>query len=58
MAGSVMIKGTKNGITLVLDENEEYDVLKEKVEKKVSESAKFLGNAKTATKGGRLRKIR
>ena len=34
MAGSVMIKGTKNGITLVLDENEEYDVLKEKVEKK------------------------
>ena len=48
MAGSVMIKGTKNGITLVLDENEEYDVLKEKVEKKFSESAKFLGNAKTA----------
>ena len=48
MAGSVMIKGTKNGITLVLDENEDYDVLKEKVEKKFSESAKFLGNAKTA----------
>ena len=48
MTGSVMIKGTKNGITLVLDENEEYDVLKEKVEKKFKESAKFLGNAKTA----------
>ena len=48
MAGSVMIKGTKNGITLVLDENEEYSVLKEKVEKKFSESSKFLGNAKTA----------
>ena len=48
MAGSVMIKGTKNGITLVLDENEEYDVLKEKVQKKFAESAKFLGSAKTA----------
>ena len=48
MAASVMIKGTKNGITLVLDENEEYDVLKEKVAKKFAESAKFLGNTKTA----------
>ena len=48
MNGSVMIKGSKNGITLVLSETEEYDVLKEKVEKKFAESAKFLGNAKTA----------
>ena len=30
MNGSVIIKGTKNGITLVLDENEEYSVIKEK----------------------------
>lgn len=45
---SVMIKGSKNGITLVLSETEEYDVLKEKAGKKFMESAKFLGNAKTA----------
>lgn len=48
MSGSVIIKGSRNGITLVLDENEEFDVLKEKVEKKFKDSAKFLGNAKTA----------
>jgi len=48
MSGSVAIKGTKNGLTLVLDENEEWDALKEKVEKKFTDSAKFLGNAKTA----------
>ena len=48
MNGSVIIKGTKNGITLVLDENEEYSVIKEKVAKKFKDSAKFLGNAKTA----------
>lgn len=48
MNGSVMIKGSKNGITLVLSETEEYDVLKSKVEKKFKDSAKFLGNAKTA----------
>ena len=48
MGSSVMIKGTKNGITLVLDENEEYEALKEKVAKKFAESSKFLGNAKTA----------
>ncbi len=48
MGSSVVIKGTKNGITLVLDENEEYSALKEKVEKKFRDSAKFLGNAKTA----------
>ena len=45
---SVVIKGSKNGITLVLDENEEFESLKEKVSKKFSDSAKFLGNAKTA----------
>ena len=48
MNGSVTIKGSKNGITLVLSETEEYDVLKERVEKKFKESAKFLGDAKTA----------
>ena len=48
MSGSVVIKGSKNGITLVLDENEDFDVLKEKIEKKFKDSAKFLGNAKTA----------
>ena len=45
---SVVIKGSKNGITLVLDENEEFSVLKENVAKKFSDSSKFLGNAKTA----------
>ena len=30
MSASVTIKGSKNGITLVLSETEEYDVLKEK----------------------------
>lgn len=48
MSGSVAIKGTKNGLTLVLDENEEWEELKQKVEKKFTDSAKFLGNAKTA----------
>jgi len=48
MNGSVAIKGTKNGLTLVLDENEEWDALKEMVGKKFSDSAKFLGTAKTA----------
>ena len=45
---SVVIKGSKNGITLILNEEEEFDVLKEKVAKKFSDSAKFLGSAKTA----------
>ena len=48
MSGSVIIKGSKNGITLVLNENEEFSVLKEKVAKKFKDSAKFLGSAKTA----------
>ena len=48
MNGSVAIKGTKNGLTLVLDENEEWDALKEMVKKKFTDSARFLGNAKTA----------
>ena len=48
MGSSVMIKGTKNGLILYLNESEEFSVLKEKVEKKFRDSAKFLGEAKTA----------
>jgi len=48
MNGSVIIKGTRNGLSIVLDENEEFETLKEKVASKFKDSAKFLGNAKTA----------
>lgn len=48
MNNTVVIKGTKSGIILVLDANEEYDTLKKSVASKFKESAAFLGQAQKA----------
>lgn len=48
MNNSVMIKGNKSGIVVVLDKNMEFTELKEKIAAKFSDSAKFLGNANMA----------
>jgi len=48
MDNSVIIKGLNNGIIVVLDAEIEFDLLKEKVEKKFRDSSKFLGNAQVA----------
>lgn len=48
MNNSVIIKGTKSGIIVVLDSKMDFQELKECVAKKFEESAKFLGNAKMA----------
>lgn len=48
MDNSVVIKGNKNGITVVLDETLEFDELKRKVAVKFQDSSKFLGEAKVA----------
>ena len=48
MDNTVVIKGTKSGIILVLDSDTEYDKLKEAVASKFKESAAFLGKAQKA----------
>lgn len=48
MRNTVMIKGTKSGIILVLDENMEWDKLKRKIAKKFKDSSDFLGDAQKA----------
>ncbi len=48
MNDTVVIKGTKSGIILVLKEDAEYDVLKKAVAAKFKESAAFLGEAQKA----------
>ena len=48
MNNSVMIKGNKHGIVVVLDANMDFDKLKDDIALKFSESAKFLGNAQMA----------
>ncbi len=48
MNNSVIIKGTKSGIIVVLDSNMDFEELKENVARKFEESAKFLGNASMA----------
>ena len=45
MNHSVMIKGTKSGLILVLDKNSDYEELKQEVAKKFDETARFLGEA-------------
>ena len=45
---SVMVKGYKDGILLVLDNDLPFDELLERIRRKFSESAKFLGSAKLA----------
>lgn len=48
MNNSVIIKGTKSGIIVVLDSTMDFNELKENVAKKFEESRKFLGNATMA----------
>lgn len=48
MSSTVMIKGNKSGIVLVLDEEVDFSVLKEDIAKKFQESTKFLGDTTMA----------
>lgn len=48
MNHSVMIKGTKSGIIVVLDQDLEFNVLLQQVAEKFKESSKFLGNTTIA----------
>lgn len=48
MKSTVMIKGSKSGIILVLDEKLEFSKLQTDVAKKIKESAKFLGKTHIA----------
>lgn len=48
MDRTVTIKGNARGLTVILDENADYQTIKEALTKKFSESAKFLGNASMA----------
>ncbi|MBO7633328.1 MAG: septum site-determining protein MinC, partial [Lachnospiraceae bacterium] len=50
MDNSVVIKGSRNGIIVVLDGQVEFGILKDMVAKKFSDSSKFLGNCKTAVR--------
>ena len=45
MKNSVMIKGNKYGIVVVLDENVEFSKLKEELKGKFEESSKFFNNS-------------
>lgn len=48
MKHSVMIKGTKSGIIVVLDENADYETLKQDVAQKFKEASAFLGSTSMA----------
>lgn len=48
MANSVIIKGTKSGIIVVLDANLDFELLKEAVAEKFSASSDFFGEASMA----------
>jgi septum site-determining protein MinC len=48
MKSTVMIKGTKSGIILVLDQQKEWDSLKKEIAKKFQDSSEFLGDAQKA----------
>ena len=48
MSNSVMIKGNKHGIVVVLDAKMEFEELIIEIAQKFKESAKFLGNAQMA----------
>lgn len=48
MNNSVIIKGTKSGIIVVLDSNMDFEELKQNVATKFKESSNFLGNATMA----------
>lgn len=48
MKSTVMIKGTKSGIILVLDDSADWNSLKKEIAEKFRFSADFLGNAQKA----------
>ncbi|MDO5381829.1 MAG: septum site-determining protein MinC [Eubacteriales bacterium] len=48
MDNSVIIKSSKNGITVVLDKDIDFETLKEKVKEKFQSSGKFFENADLA----------
>lgn len=48
MNNTVMIKGNKSGIVLVLDEKPDFDSLKKDIAEKFQETAKFFGKANMA----------
>ncbi|MDD5936928.1 MAG: septum site-determining protein MinC [Clostridiales bacterium] len=48
MNNSVMIKGNKHGIVVVLDAKIDFEELKQDIAQKFKDSAKFLGNAQMA----------
>ncbi len=50
MNTSVVIKGSKNGLIVVLDPQVEFNALKEDFAKKFADSAGFLGSCKTAVR--------
>ena len=48
MDNSIVIKGSKHGIHIILDEKPEYEELLVKLREKFKEAAKFLGSAAMA----------
>ncbi|MCR5324759.1 MAG: septum site-determining protein MinC [Lachnospiraceae bacterium] len=48
MDNSVVIKGNKNGITVILDNKIDFEALKEKIATKFRDSSSILGACKTA----------
>jgi septum site-determining protein MinC len=48
MSDCILIKGNKYGLTIILDENATFDLLKETLGKKISDAKKFFKNAKVA----------
>ena len=48
MDNSVVIKGNKNGITVILDSKIDFEALKEKIATKFKDSSSILGSCKTA----------
>ena len=48
MNGTVMIKGNKSGIILVLDKDLQFDTLKKDIADKFKETSKFLGKTTMA----------
>lgn len=48
MDNSVIIKGGKNGINVILDENLEFDVLCDKIKSKFENASKFFDNSNLA----------
>ena len=48
MSDTVVMKGTKSGIILVLDKDTDYEKLKQDVAAKFKASAAFLGEAQKA----------